>query len=96
VKWIDRCGHGLHGRGFLFSVMAMRRQTLWMLFAGIILHGVASILFCNWTNLHRQKPPSIYKAAARHDHHGYYGIGYVDRTLLSGFIKDKYTVIEYR
>ncbi len=94
VKWMIAVGMIAWGIRFLFFGYGNADAGLWMLFAGIILHGVCFDFFFVTGQIYTDSkaPVSIQSSAQGMITMATYGIGMWIGTLLSGYVKDFYTV----
>jgi MFS family permease len=89
-NWYDR--RGLSGSYYL--VMETQQKIFWMLFAGIILHGVCFDFFFVTGQIYTDSKADIkiQSSAQGLITMATYGVGMWIGTLLSGYVKDYYTV----
>lgn len=94
VKWMIAVGMIAWGIRFLFFGYGNADAGLWMLFAGIILHGVCFDFFFVTGQIYTDSkaPVSIQSSAQGMITMATYGIGMWIGTLLSGYVKDYYTI----
>lgn len=94
VKWMIAVGMIAWAVRFLFFGYGNADTGLWMLFAGIILHGVCFDFFFVTGQIYTDSkaPVSIQSSAQGMITMATYGIGMWIGTLLSGYVKDFYTV----
>jgi len=96
VKWMIALGMVAWAVRFLFFGYGDAGANLWMLFAGIILHGVCFDFFFVTGQIYTDSKAgiSIQSQAQGMITMATYGIGMWIGTLLSGYVKDHYTVNE--
>src|SRR4051812_33101525 len=94
VKWMIAFGMIAWTVRFLFFGYGDAGANLWMLFAGIILHGVCFDFFFVTGQIYTDSKASlnIQSQAQGMITMATYGIGMWIGTLLSGYVKDHYTV----
>ena len=94
VKWMIALGMVAWTVRFLFFGYGDAGANLWMLFAGIILHGVCFDFFFVTGQIYTDSKAgvSIQSQAQGMITMATYGIGMWIGTLLSGYVKDHYTV----
>ena len=85
------------GRYILFAYGNVD-ENLWMLYGGIILHGICYDFFfvTGYMYTERKAGPQIKNAAQGLFTFATYGLGMVIGTLVSGFVTDHYTTVESR
>ncbi|QEC68870.1 MFS transporter [Panacibacter ginsenosidivorans] len=93
VKWMIALGMIAWGVRFLFFGYGDAQANLWMLFAGIILHGVCFDFFFVTGQIYTDSKAGlkIQSQAQGMITMATYGIGMWMGTLLSGYVKDNYT-----
>jgi len=93
VKWMIALGMIAWSVRFLFFSYADAGANLWMLFAGIILHGVCFDFFFVTGQIYTDSKAGIriQSQAQGMITMATYGIGMWIGTLLSGYVKDHYT-----
>jgi len=96
VKWMIALGMIAWSIRFLFFGYGDAGPNLWMLFAGIILHGVCFDFFFVTGQIYTDSKAGlrIQSQAQGMITMATYGIGMWIGTLLSGYVKDYYTVNE--
>jgi len=96
VKWMIAVGMIAWSVRFLFFSYGDAQANLWMLFAGIILHGVCFDFFFVTGQIYTDSKASlnIQSQAQGMITMATYGIGMWAGTLLSGYVKDWYTTDE--
>ena len=96
VKWMIAVGMIAWSVRFLFFSYGDAQANLWMLFAGIILHGVCFDFFFVTGQIYTDSKASlsIQSQAQGMITMATYGIGMWVGTLLSGYVKDWYTMDE--
>src|SRR6185503_6414426 len=96
VKWMIALGMIAWSVRFLFFSYGDAQANLWMLFAGIILHGVCFDFFFVTGQIYTDSKASlsIQSQAQGMITMATYGIGMWVGTLLSGYVKDWYTMDE--
>jgi len=96
VKWMIALGMVAWAVRFLFFGYGDAGANLWMLFAGIILHGVCFDFFFVTGQIYTDSKAGIriQSQAQGMITMATYGIGMFVGSLLSGYIKDHYTVNE--
>ena len=96
VKWMIAVGMIAWSVRFLFFSYGDAQANLWMLFAGIILHGVCFDFFFVTGQIYTDSKASlsIQSQAQGMITMATYGIGMWVGTLLSGYVKDWYTTDE--
>jgi nucleoside transporter len=94
VKWMIAVGMIAWTVRFLFFGYGNAAANLWMLFAGIILHGVCFDFFFVTGQIYTDSKAGlkIQSQAQGMITMATYGIGMWMGTLLSGYVKDNYTV----
>ena len=94
VKWMIALGMIAWGVRFLFFGYGDAGANLWMFFAGIILHGVCFDFFFVTGQIYTDSKAGlkIQSQAQGMITMATYGIGMWIGTLLSGYVKDSYTV----
>jgi nucleoside transporter len=94
VKWMIALGMIAWTLRFLCFGYGDAQANLWMLFAGIILHGVCFDFFFVTGQIYTDSKAgvNIQSQAQGMITMATYGIGMWVGTLLSGYVKDKYTV----
>ncbi len=94
VKWMIALGMIAWTLRFLCFGYGDAQANLWMLFAGIILHGVCFDFFFVTGQIYTDSKANIriQSQAQGMITMATYGIGMWIGTLLSGYVKDKYTV----
>ncbi len=94
VKWMIAIGMLAWIIRFLFFGYGDAGANLWMLFAGIILHGVCFDFFFVTGQIYtdRKAGQKIQSSAQGLITMGTYGLGIFIGSLLSGYVKDYYTV----
>ncbi|HYK45205.1 MAG TPA: nucleoside permease [Parafilimonas sp.] len=94
VKWMIALGMIAWSVRFLFFSYGDGQANLWMLFAGIILHGVCFDFFFVTGQIYTDSKAglNIQSQAQGMITMATYGIGMFIGTLLSGYVKDSYTV----
>jgi nucleoside transporter len=94
VKWMIAVGMIAWSIRFIFFSYGDAQANLWMLFAGIILHGVCFDFFFVTGQIYTDSKASlsIQSQAQGMITMATYGIGMWIGTLLSGYVKDRYTV----
>ncbi|HYJ63972.1 MAG TPA: MFS transporter, partial [Parafilimonas sp.] len=94
VKWMIALGMIAWTLRFLCFGYGDAGANLWMLFAGIILHGVCFDFFFVTGQIYTDSKAniSIQSQAQGMITMATYGIGMWIGTLLSGYVKDKYTI----
>jgi nucleoside transporter len=101
VKWMIALGMIAWGLRFLCFGYGDAQANLWMLFAGIVLHGVCFDFFFVTGQIYTDSKAAlnIQSQAQGMITMATYGIGMWIGTLLSGYVKDLYTVndiVEWR
>lgn len=93
VKWMIAIGMIAWATRFLLFGYGDAAENLWMLFAGIILHGVCFDFFFVTGQIYtdRKADDKIRSSAQGLITMATYGVGMSIGTLLSGFVKDYYT-----
>ncbi len=93
VKWMIALGMIAWAVRFLFFSYGDAQANLWMLFAGIILHGVCFDFFFVTGQIYTDSKAGqkIQSSAQGMITMATYGIGMWIGTLLSGYVKDYYT-----
>ena len=96
VKWMIAIGMLAWTIRFIFFSYGDAGPNLWMLFAGIILHGVCFDFFFVTGQIYTDSKAGqkIQSSAQGLITMGTYGIGIFIGSLLSGYVKDYYTVAE--
>ena len=96
VKWMIAVGMIAWSLRFLFFGFGNAGSAEWMLFAGILLHGVCFDFFFVTGQIYtdRKAGERIQSSAQGMITMATYGIGMWIGTLLSGFVKDHYTINE--
>jgi len=94
VKWMIAIGMIAWAVRFLFFGYGDAAENLWMLFAGIILHGVCFDFFFVTGQIYTDSKANIkiQNSAQGLITMATYGVGMWIGTLLSGYVKDHYTV----
>lgn len=94
VKWMIAIGMIAWAVRFLFFGYGDAAENLWMLFAGIILHGVCFDFFFVTGQIYTDSKADIkiQSSAQGLITMATYGVGMWIGTLLSGYVKDYYTV----
>jgi len=94
VKWMIAIGMVAWAVRFLFFGYGDAAENLWMLFAGIILHGVCFDFFFVTGQIYTDSKANIkiQNSAQGLITMATYGVGMWIGTLLSGYVKDHYTV----
>jgi len=94
VKWMIAIGMIAWAVRFLFFGYGDATENLWMLFAGIILHGVCFDFFFVTGQIYTDSKADIkiQSSAQGLITMATYGVGMWIGTLLSGYVKDYYTV----
>ena len=94
VKWMIAIGMIAWAVRFLFFSYGDAAANLWMLFAGIILHGVCFDFFFVTGQIYTDSKADIkiQSSAQGLITMATYGVGMWIGTLLSGYVKDYYTV----
>jgi len=94
VKWMIAIGMIAWAVRFLLFGYGDAAENLWMLFAGIILHGVCSDFFFVTGQIYTDSKADIkiQSSAQGLITMATYGVGMWIGTLLSGYVKDYYTV----
>jgi nucleoside transporter len=94
VKWMIAVGMIAWSIRFLFFSYGNAQENLWMFFAGIILHGVCFDFFFVTGQIYTDSKAEIkiQSSAQGMITMATYGIGMTIGTLLSGYVKDYYTV----
>ncbi len=94
VKWMIAIGMLAWVIRFLFFGYGDAGPNLWMLFAGILLHGVCFDFFFVTGQIYtdRKAGQKIQSSAQGLITMGTYGVGIFIGSLLSGYVKDYYTV----
>ena len=94
VKWMIAIGMIAWAIRFLFFGYGDAAENLWMLFAGIILHGVCFDFFFVTGQIYTDSKANvkIQSSAQGLITMATYGVGMWIGTLLSGYVKDHYTV----
>jgi nucleoside transporter len=94
VKWMIAVGMIAWSIRFLFFSYGNAQENLWMFFAGIILHGVCFDFFFVTGQIYTDSKAAIkiQSSAQGMITMATYGIGMTIGTLLSGYVKDYYTV----
>lgn len=94
VKWMIAIGMIAWAIRFLFFSYGDAQANLWMLFAGIVLHGVCFDFFFVTGQIYTDSKAGlkIQSQAQGMITMATYGVGMWIGTLLSGYVKDNYTV----
>jgi len=94
VKWMIALGMIAWALRFLCFSYGDAQANLWMLFAGIILHGVCFDFFFVTGQIYTDSKAglNIQSQAQGMITMATYGVGMWVGTLLSGYVKDKYTI----
>jgi nucleoside transporter len=97
VKWMIAIGMIAWAVRFLFFSYGDAAANLWMLFAGIILHGVCFDFFFVTGQIYTDSKADvkIQSSAQGLITMATYGVGMWIGTLLSGYVKDYYTATDY-
>ena len=97
VKWMIAIGMIAWAVRFLFFSYGDAAANLWMLFAGILLHGVCFDFFFVTGQIYTDSKADIkiQSSAQGLITMATYGVGMWIGTLLSGYVKDYYTATDY-
>ncbi|HEY5773746.1 MAG TPA: nucleoside permease [Chitinophagaceae bacterium] len=97
VKWMIAIGMIAWAVRFLLFGYGDAAENLWMLFAGIILHGVCFDFFFVTGQIYTDSKANIkiQNSAQGLITMATYGVGMWIGTLLSGYVKDYYTATDY-